>query len=103
MQREVATVSQSELRLPFTLVIYHGSAIYKKHGEDKLCASTAAPCSGRKNMLISSSATAKLPGRCVILLETCSAAFVPLHNLLDIDASSNSCSIFSELGDGIQI
>jgi hypothetical protein len=38
------------------------SAIYKKHGEDKLCASTAAPCSGRKNMLISSSATAKLPG-----------------------------------------
>jgi hypothetical protein len=38
------------------------SAIYKKHGEDKLCASTAAPCNGRKNMLISSSATAKLPG-----------------------------------------
>ncbi len=42
-------------------------------------------------------------GRAVILLETCSAALVSLHHLLDIDANNNSDSVGSEFGDRIRL
>jgi len=42
-------------------------------------------------------------GRAVILLETCSAALVSLHHLLDIDANNNSDGVGSEFEDRIQL